>query len=155
MTQGQLTPYRQWLVLRFRWHNDIDRWHSNQFLLRLDQPRSQGLFLGLELSKGPRKRGRHSLEFWGPFLQRPGNLTGPESDLDIKVSRKVRRVLTSDEVHFVSFGDNFTVQFSNLLKIPLEWKTKQLNGLLNYRELRETGPRCGGGARALFSKSVW
>ena len=38
----------------------------------------------------------------GPFLERPGNLTGPESDFDIKVSRKGGRVLTSDEVHFVS-----------------------------------------------------
>ena len=78
--------------------------------------------------------------FWSPFLERPGNLTGPESDFDIKVSRKVERVLTSDEVHFVSLADNFTVQFSNCLKLALEWKTKQLNGPGNYRELRETGP---------------
>ena len=69
----------------------------------------------------------------------PGNL-GLESDFDIKVSRKVGSVLTSDEVHFVSLADNFTVQFSNLLELPLEWKTKQLNGPCNYRELRETGP---------------
>ena len=78
---------------------------------------------------------------WGPFLERPGSLTGPKTDFDIKVSRKVGRVLTSDKVHFVSLADNFTVQFSNLLKLPLEWKTKQLNGPGNYRELRETGPR--------------
>ena len=77
---------------------------------------------------------------WGPFLERPGNLPGPESDFDIKVSRKVWCVLTSDEVHFVSLADNFTVQLSNFLKLPLEWKTKQLNGPGNYRELRETGP---------------
>ena len=76
----------------------------------------------------------------GPFLERPGNLTGPESDFDIKVSRKVGRVLTSDEVHVVSLADNFTVQFSNLLKLSLEWKTKQINGPGNCRELRETGP---------------
>ena len=87
----------------------------------------------------------------GPFLERPGNLLGPESDFEIKVSRKVGLVLTSDEVDFVSLADNFTVQFSNLLKLPLEWKTKQLNGPGNYRELRETGPRagkpiCSGGA---------
>ena len=77
---------------------------------------------------------------WDPFLGRPGNLTGPKSDFDFKVSRKVGRVLTSDEVHFVSLADNFTIQFSNLLKISLGWKTKQLNGPGNYRELRETGP---------------
>ena len=84
-----------------------------------------------------------SLRPWGPFLERPGNLTGPESDFDIKVSRKVGRVLTFDEVHFLSLADNFTEQFSNLLKLPVEWKTKQLNGPGNYRELRETGPRAG------------
>ena len=77
----------------------------------------------------------------GPFLEKPGNLPGPESDFDIKVSRKVWCVLTSDEVHFVSSADNFTEQLSNFLKLPLEWKTKQLNGPDNYRELRETGPR--------------
>ena len=75
------------------------------------------------------------MDSWGPFLERPGNLPGPESDFDIKVSRKVGCVLTSDEVHFVSLADNFTVQLSNFLKLPLEWKTKQLHGPGNYREL--------------------
>ena len=78
---------------------------------------------------------------WGPFLGRPGNLTGPKSYFEIKVSRKVERVLTSNEVHFVSLAENFTVQLSNVLIFPLEWKTKQLNGPGNYRELRETDPR--------------
>ena len=64
----------------------------------------------------------------GPFLEAPGKLTGPESEFEIKVSRKVGRVLTFDEVHFVSLADNFTVHFSNLLKLPLEWKRKRLNG---------------------------
>ena len=77
---------------------------------------------------------------WGPYLERPGNLPSPESDFDIKVSRKVGRVLTSDEVHFVSLADNFIIQFSNFLKLPREWKTKQLNGPGNYRELREMSP---------------
>ena len=71
------------------------------------------------------------------------NLTRPKSDFDMKVSRKAGCVLTSDEVHFVSLAANLTVQFSNLLKPPLEWKTKQLNGPGNYRELRETGPWFG------------
>ena len=35
------------------------------------------------------------------------------------------------------------MQFSNLLKLPLEWKTKQLNEPGNYRELRETGVAFG------------
>ena len=55
---------------------------------------------------------------WGPFLERPGNLTGPKSYFEIKVLRKVGRVLTSNEVNFVSLADTFTVQFSNLLKLP-------------------------------------
>ena len=72
----------------------------------------------------------------GLFLKRPGNLTRLESDFDIKVGR----VLIFDEVHFVSLTDNFTVPFSKLLKLPLEWKTQQLNGPSNYWELQETGP---------------
>ena len=56
-------------------------------------------------------------EAWGLFLESPGNLTGPKSYFEIKVSRKVGCVLTSNEVHFVSLADNFTVQISKLLKI--------------------------------------
>ena len=76
----------------------------------------------------------------GPFLERPGNLKGPKSYFEIKVSRKLGCVLTSNEVHFVSLADNFTVQFSNFRNSRLEWKIKHLNGPDNYRELRETGP---------------
>ena len=84
----------------------------------------------------------------GRFSKDPGaNLVDPETDFDIKVSRKVGRVLTSNAVYFVSLADTFIVQFLNLLKLPLELKTKQLNGPGNYRELRETGPR------ALFLES--
>ena len=64
-----------------------------------------------------------------------------KSYFEIKVSRKVGRVLTSNGVNFVSLADTFTVQVSNLLKLCLERKTKQLNEPGNYRELRETGPR--------------
>ena len=72
----------------------------------------------------------------GPFLESLGNLTGPKSFIEIKFSRKVGCVLTSNKVHFVSEVDDFTLKFSKL-----EWKTKQLNGPGNYRELREMGPR--------------
>ena len=54
---------------------------------------------------------------WGPFLERPGNLTGPISYFEIKFSRRLGCVLTSNEVQFVSLADNFTAQFSNLLKL--------------------------------------
>ena len=59
-----------------------------------------------------------------PFLERPGNLTGPKSYFEIKFSRKVGCVLTSNEVHFVSLADNFNVQFSNLLKLLSRMKNK-------------------------------
>ena len=45
----------------------------------------------------------------GPFLERPGKLTGPVSYFEIEVSRKAGCVLTSNEVHFVSLAENFTV----------------------------------------------
>ena len=54
----------------------------------------------------------------GPFLERPGNLTGPVSYFEIKFSRKVCCVLTSNETRFVSLANNFTVLFSKLLKLP-------------------------------------
>ena len=44
-----------------------------------------------------------------PFLESLGKLTGPKSYFDIKASKKVGCVLTSNEVHFVSLADNFTV----------------------------------------------
>ena len=46
---------------------------------------------------------------WGPFLERPSKLSGPVSYFEIEVSRKVGCVLTSNEVHFVSLAENFTV----------------------------------------------
>ena len=61
---------------------------------------------------------------WGPFLERPGNLTGPKSYFEIKVSRKVECVLTSNEFHFFSLAGNFTIQFSNLLKLPFGMENK-------------------------------
>ena len=60
----------------------------------------------------------------GPFLESPGNLTGPKSYFEIKFSRKVWCVLTSNKVHVVSLADNFTVQFSNLLKHPSGMENK-------------------------------
>ena len=64
----------------------------------------------------------------GPFLETPGNLTDPKSYFEIKVSRKLGCVLTSNEVHFVSLADNLTVQFLKLLKLSSEMEKKQLNG---------------------------
>ena len=41
---------------------------------------------------------------WGPFLERPGNLTSPISYFEIKVSRRVVCVLTSNEVQICFFS---------------------------------------------------
>ena len=41
----------------------------------------------------------------------------PVTYFEIKVARKVRFVLTSNEVRFVSLADTFTVQFCKLLKL--------------------------------------
>ena len=62
-----------------------------------------------------------------PFLERPDNLTGPKSYFEIKLSRKIGSVLTSNEVQFVYLADNFAVQFSSLLKLSsgMENKTAQ------------------------------
>ena len=46
---------------------------------------------------------------WGPFLERPGKLTGLVSYFEINVSRKVECVLASNEVHFVSLAENLAV----------------------------------------------
>ena len=80
------------------------------------------LKMGLRARKVPEAFARFStvpkcFRTWGPFLERPSNLTGPKSYFETKVSRKVGCILTSNEIHFVSLADNFTAQFSNLLKL--------------------------------------
>ena len=45
----------------------------------------------------------------GPFLDTPGNSTGPKSYFEIKVARKAGCVLTSNEVHIVFLANNLTV----------------------------------------------
>ena len=60
----------------------------------------------------------------GPVSRKTRNLTGPKSYFEIKFSRKVGCVLTSNGVHFVSLADNFTVQFSKLLKLLSRMKNK-------------------------------
>ena len=51
---------------------------------------------------------RSGLEPWGPFLESAGNLTGPKLYFEIRVSRKVGSVLTSNEVDYVSIANNLT-----------------------------------------------
>ena len=80
----------------------------------------------------------------GLLLERPGNLTGPKSYFESKVSRKGGRVMTSNEVNFVSLADTFTVQFLNLLKLPsgISGKQNSLTGpvITGSFEKRAPGP---------------
>ena len=66
------------------------------------------------------------------FLESPGNLTGPESYFEIKVSRKVGCVLTSNKAHFVSLADNSTI-----------FKTFE-TPIVNRKQKRLTGPVING-----------
>ena len=59
------------------------------------------------------RRSWAQVPLWGPFLESPGNLTGPVSYFEIKFSRKVSCVLTSKEVHFVSLANNLLYHFQN------------------------------------------
>ena len=65
-----------------------------------------------------------TLVYRGPLLERPGNLTGPKSYFEIKVTRKVGCVLTSNKVLFVYLADTFPVQLSKLLKLPSGMENK-------------------------------
>ena len=67
---------------------------------------------------------RSGLEYWGPFLERPGKLTGPVSYFEIEVSRKVGCVLTSNEVHFVSLAENLNCIIFKSFETPI-WNGKQ------------------------------
>ena len=63
------------------------------------------------LMRRPREPNLPPERTWGPFIESHchSNLTGPKSDFEIKVSRKVGCVMTSNKVHFVSLADKFIV----------------------------------------------
>ena len=52
---------------------------------------------------------------WGPFLESPGNFTGPKSNIQIEIQMKAR-VLVSKLLHFVSLTDSFIVLDTKLLE---------------------------------------
>ena len=63
---------------------------------------------------------KHSLkqtaQRWGPFLESPGNFTGPKSNIEIEILRISARALASKLLHFVSLTDSFVMLDSKLLK---------------------------------------
>ena len=52
----------------------------------------------------------------GPFLESPGNFSGPKSNIQIEIKRIRTRVLSSKLLHFVSLTDSFIMLDAKLLK---------------------------------------
>ena len=52
----------------------------------------------------------------GPFLESPGNFSGPKSNFQIKIQRIRARVLANKLLHFVSLTDSFIMLNAKLLK---------------------------------------
>ena len=54
---------------------------------------------------------------WGPFLESPGNFTGPKSNFQIEIQRIRARVLANKLLHFVSLTNSFIMLDAKLLKL--------------------------------------
>ena len=52
----------------------------------------------------------------GPFLERPGNFSGPKSNIQVEIKRVRARVLAKKLLHFVSLTDSFIMLDAKLLK---------------------------------------
>ena len=52
----------------------------------------------------------------GPFLESPGNFSGPKSNIQIEIKRIRARLLASRLLHFVSLTDSFIMLDAKLLK---------------------------------------
>ena len=53
----------------------------------------------------------------GPFLERPGNFSGPKANFEIKTCWIVAQFLAHKPVNSASLTDTFIVSFSRLLKL--------------------------------------
>ena len=54
----------------------------------------------------------------GPFLESPGNFSGPKSNFEIEIQRIRARVLAKKLLHFVLLTDTFIMLDTKLLKPP-------------------------------------
>ena len=61
-------------------------------------------------------RARSPSASWGPFLESPGNFSGPKSKIQIEIQRIRPRVPASRLLHFVSLSDGFIMLDAKLLK---------------------------------------
>ena len=53
---------------------------------------------------------------WGPFLESPGDFSGPKSNIEIEIKRIRARFLARKLIHFVSLTDSFIMLDAKLLK---------------------------------------
>ena len=53
---------------------------------------------------------------WGPFLESPGDFSGPKSKIQIEIKRIRARFLARKRIHFVSLTDSFIMLDAKLLK---------------------------------------
>ena len=65
------------------------------------------------------------LLFGVPFLEWPGNFSGPKANFKIKTRLIVAQALAHKTLNFVSSTDVFIVLFSKLLKLWSRMRTKQ------------------------------
>ena len=61
----------------------------------------------------------------GPFLERPGNFSGPKANFKIKTCWIVPQFLAHEPIKIASFTDSFIVLFSKLLKLWSWMQTQQ------------------------------
>ena len=61
-------------------------------------------------------RGQKTFRARGPFLESPGNFSGPKSNIQIEIKRIRARLLASKLLHFVSLTDSFIMLDAKLLK---------------------------------------
>ena len=54
---------------------------------------------------------------WGPFLERPGNFTGPKANFEIETCWIVAQFLSHKPANFASLTERFIISFSKLLKL--------------------------------------
>ena len=89
---------------------------------------------------------RSSMTTRGSFLDRPGNFSGPKTNLKIKTGWIVAQFLADKLVNFVSLTYCFVVLFSKLLKLWSWMQSQQTQnsfpGPKSYRDFWEpAGPR--------------
>ena len=92
-------------------------------------------------------RHRWKLNFWGPFLERPGNFSGPKANFKITTFWKVAQFLSHKPVTFASLTDSFIVLFLKIIETLIlnanTTSTKHLSGPEKFPGLSRNRPLVG------------